>query len=133
MGCWWAAGVGAEDPVSPAELADRDEQEKGAEQDLDPAQPGGRPGVVAIHGRGDEKHGGSRRAESEQPAEQERCAVGAAVRGGQHQDHGDDRDGADGDAHRGRQRFADRFTHRLAPRFVGGCVRSIRWRWRGPV
>ena len=94
-------------------LPDRDEDEERAEHELQDAHPGRRrTAVVAGVGRTDHhEHQDPDEGEAHEPADDEGRAVHPGLPGDQHEDDGDDRQGAQRHADGQRQDLADRVTH----------------------
>jgi hypothetical protein len=95
-----------------AELADRDQEQQDAETDLDPAHPRGRGTGLARPARpGQGQEDGSDDAQAGQPAQDERGPVDPGPVAGEHEDCRDDRDRAERDPDRQRQRSSDGLPH----------------------
>jgi hypothetical protein len=93
-------------------LAHRDHHQQQSEHQLEPVHPGRRLALLAgVRRAGDRQQDRAGQGDPGDPAQQERRAVGAGSGGDQHQDHGHDRHGADGDPDRERQQLPDRRTH----------------------
>ena len=119
-------------PGPASEPAPRQRQQRHAEHDLEDGDEGaGTAGVGRFGGVGHDQRDAADDGHGEQPAAQERRTVRPGPRRRQDQDHGDDRQGADGDADRQREHLTDRAAHGPPPAAVvegasvGGHVNPI--------
>ena len=108
-------------------LARGDEQQQDRDDDLHDADPVRWPAVVArVHAIADEQRDGRDSREPEHPPRHEARRVHTALRSGEHQCHGDDRQRAERHADTEREDFTDGPAHRVSLTMSHDVWRGLR-------